>query len=137
MQERCLSAEEHLEHLKGTRKAVARENLRLGSLKRRAGILKYFVTTKVLTRLSHVGFLSQTSFQMYFHLCECVYLSVCMPYINKYPWEPEECVIELIEDVCHGLRLSGSLREGRQRAVSRIRFSLSMDHIGEHVKSGH
>lgn len=104
---------------------------------RRAGILKYFVTTKVLTRLSHVRFLSQTSFQIYFHLCVCVYLAVCMPHINKYPWGPEECVIELIEDVCHGLRLSGSLREGRQQAVSRIRFSLSMDHKGEDVKSGH
>lgn len=135
--ERCLSAEGYLEHLKGTRKAVGGENLRLSSLIRRVGILKSFVIREVLTRLSHVEFLSQTSFQIYFYLCVCVYLSMCMPHISKSPWGSGECVIEPTEDVCHGLRLSGSLREGRQQAVSRIRFSRSMDHIGEHVKSGH
>lgn len=52
-----------------------------------------------------------------------MYLSVCIPHMNKYTWGPEECVTELTEDVCQDLRLSGSLREGRQQVVSRIRFS--------------
>lgn len=51
-----------------------------------------------------------------------MYLSVCTPHMNKYTWGPEECVTELT-DVCQDLRLSGSLREGRQQVVSRIRFS--------------
>lgn len=60
--ERRPSAEEDLEDLKGARKAVGGENLRLRSPISRVGILKYFVTTEVLTTLSLVEILLQTSF---------------------------------------------------------------------------